>query len=209
MFADPNTEIGDIFRSPSPFYEIGRDHEPINKRDVFVHKPGGNPEIFGKYYTRMKELLAEAVDEIELGQTSVPQSQRLGFDAEAIPIRWFYHTIRSTVNFYASCQLRDRMLKLASKEARTAQDAAEAKTIYEKWRLVLLDEKANAEAAMPVMAADMRLDFYYGYSGGKSHSFFHGTDMIKAKLTVLENEINNFLPSLLQRCEAGKTVEPN
>jgi hypothetical protein len=61
---------------------------------------------------------------------------------------------------------------------------------------VLLDEKANAVEALPVMEADMRLDFYYG----GDHTFSHGAEMIRAKLHILEKEIDEFLPSLARRC---------
>jgi hypothetical protein len=208
MFADPNTPTPDLFQSPNPFYEIGSENKPIDKRQAFIREPRGNSLLFEKYYSRMEERLSNAKDEIDQAQESIPLSHRLVFDAEALPVRWFWHTIRSTVNFYKSCRLRDAMLKLAAKPSRTADDAVEAKSIYDKWRSILLDEKANAEAALPVMAADMRLDFYYGYSGGKSHSFFHGADMIKAKLAVLDGEINAFLPSLLKQCEVRGVPRP-
>ena len=47
---------------------------------------------------------------------------------------------------------------------------------------------------MPVMAADMRLDFYHGFAGSVAPGKAHGTDMIRKKLEILETEINQFLP---------------
>jgi hypothetical protein len=56
------------------------------------------------------------------------------------------------------------------------------------------------------MAADMRLDFYHGFGGGAAPGAFHGTDMIRKKLKVLEAELNQFLPLLARRC--GFAPEP-
>jgi hypothetical protein len=42
----------------------------------------------------------------------------------------------------------------------------------------------------------MRLDFYYG----GDHTFSHGGEMIRAKLQILEKEIDGFLPALARRC---------
>ena len=42
------------------------------------------------------------------------------------------------------------------------------------------------------MAADMRLDFYFG----GDHSFSHGVDVLKAKLKIIDTELNDFLPKL-------------
>ena len=39
------------------------------------------------------------------------------------------------------------------------------------------------------MEADVRLDFYYGHD----HKYAHGTDMIKAKLDFINEEINHGL----------------
>ena len=57
---------------------------------------------------------------------------------------------------------------------------------------MLEDEKRNAEEALPLMRQDMRLDPYFG----GDHTFSHGEKMIEAKLTSLDEEINEYLPSL-------------
>ncbi len=72
----------------------------------------------------------------------------------------------------------------------------EARRTYDRWREVLLDEQANATEALPVMEADVRLDFYYG----GDHTFAHGADMIRAKLELIEQEITEFLPALARKC---------
>jgi hypothetical protein len=57
------------------------------------------------------------------------------------------------------------------------------------------------------MAADMRLDFYYGFAGRVAPGQAHGADMIRKKLELLETEINEFLPALAKRC--GVVPEPS
>ncbi|MEM2935672.1 MAG: hypothetical protein QW231_00655, partial [Candidatus Bathyarchaeia archaeon] len=162
----------------------------------FVTSPTGNVPVFGKFYRQMEALLKKAADEIETASPLVPDRHRLTFDAEASAIRWFYHTARTEANFYESCQLRDQLLAFASQGTKKPDDITKAFKIYDRWREVLLDERANAAEALPVMEADMRLDFYYG----GDHTFPHGTDMIQAKLRILDQEINEFLPALAQRC---------
>ena len=68
--------------------------------------------------------------------------------------------------------------------------------MFDRWRTVLLDEKANTQEALPLAEADMRLDCYYGID----HAFPHVTDMIRAKLEVLNREIDDTLPQLARRC---------
>ena len=48
---------------------------------------------------------------------------------------------------------------------------------------------------MPIIAADVRLDAYYG----GDHTFSHTADMLQAKLEILEVELTQFLPSLAAR----------
>lgn len=60
------------------------------------------------------------------------------------------------------------------------------------WQQVLLDERENCEAALPLIEADMRLDPYCGID----HSFPHGADRIRKKLAVLQNEIEGYSPWL-------------
>ena len=141
---------------------------------------------------------AKAVAEIETASRWVTDPYRLTFDAEASPIRWFHHTARTQANFYESCRLRDRLLALAGKpdKDRTAAEQAQARKDYARWREVLLDEKANSTEALPVMEADVRLDFYYG----GDHKFSHGGDMIRAKLELIDREIDEFLPALARKC---------
>ena len=85
------------------------------------------------------------------------------------------------------------MLELAAAES---PDSAEARELYDPWRRILLDERANARAALPVARADVRLDFHYG----GDHTFPHLTEMLEAKLELLEKELNELLPDIARRC---------
>jgi hypothetical protein len=121
-------------------------------------------------------------------------------------LRWFYHTFRSTANYYESCLLRDKLIALAKEQEHTPTKVTEARALLARWRGVLLDEKANSSEALPVMVADMRLDFYYGFGGGAAPGQARGSAMIRKKLEILETEINLFLPALAKRC--GVELEP-
>jgi hypothetical protein len=192
MCADPEAQL------PEAFYGSirGRPRHPI-----FITSPtltgasGSMPAIIGSY-RRMKQLLELAVAEMDIAGPLVPERNRLMFDAEDISIRWFYHTVRTEMNFYESCYLRDRLLKLAAQVRTTDPRLAEARQIYDRWRQVLLDEQANTTEALPLMEADARLDFYKR----KDHVIFPpGGDMLRAKLQVIDHEINEYLPGLARR----------
>ena len=142
--------------------------------------------------------MTSAAGEIADAEPLVKPTDRLSFEAEASPLRWFYHTARTEANFYESCQLRDQLLAFAGRprEEKTTAEITRMRPVYDRWCAVLLDEKANAAEALPVMEKDMRLDFHYG----GDHTFSHGAEMIRAKLQILEKEIDEFLPSLARRC---------
>jgi hypothetical protein len=196
MCPDPEAKLPEVFYGLYLFRAEITDAEGLKRHPTFVTSPTGNIPVFGKFYRQMEALLKKAVDEIEAASPLVPDRHHLMFDAEASAIRWFYHTARTEANFYESCQLRDKLLTLVSQATKKQDDIAKTLQIYNRWREVLLDEKANAAEALPVMEADMRLDFYYG----SDHTFSHGADMIQAKLKIIDHEINEFLPALAQRC---------
>ena len=147
----------------------------------------------------------------------VPAACRLSFSAEASSIRWFYRTQRTHSNFYRSCAVRDRFFPRSSAEdTRSSQDdpsaplegstvrraldvrghTDEAATrLLAQWRRVLWDELENTRAALPLAEADVRLDCQYG----RDHSFSHVTDMIRAKLELLEAEIDVLLPDIASK----------
>jgi hypothetical protein len=192
MCVDPTAHIPDEFT--------------MNGGASFVLPPTGDVPVFARFYRRMADSLARAVAEINLADPLAPTTDRVAYDAEASTLRWFYHTCRSTANYYESCLLRDKFLAMEKAPEQFPGNVAEANSLYAQWQKVLLDERENARAAMPVMAADMRLDFYYGFAGHVAPGKAHGLDMIRKKLEILETEINQFLPSLAKRC--GLEVAP-
>ena len=180
MCADPNAKLPDEFKTAAGA--------------SFVCAPTGNIPIFAKFYRKMAAALTLAAKEIDQADKVVSKTNRLAYNAETSNIRWFYHTFRSTANYYEACLLRDKLLALVKKQDKSPEELAEAKNLYTQWRKILLDEKKNSIESIPVMAADIRLDFYYGYNGAPGQ--FHGPEMIRKKLEILETEINEFLPSV-------------
>jgi hypothetical protein len=189
MLADPEAGAPAGFPAPNP-------EGPV------LPSARGDVETWGNCYRQMQEHLGEAVAELALAEPLVPDRCRSTFLAEALPTRWLYHTARTHANFYESCRLRDRLHALAAEPGLSPAERAEAQQMLLRWREVLLDEKANATDALPIMQADVRLDFHY-----HSHTALpHGADLIRAKLSALEKEITLYLPALAARCgvsEAG------
>jgi hypothetical protein len=172
------------------------DDEGMKLRPTYYTSPTGNVPVFGRMYREMEARLRAAATRIDEAELLVPARLKALFISETDPIRWFYHTARTEANFYESCQIRERVLKLANAPSRNAEQQAEAKKLIARWREIMLDEKQNTEQARPVMARDTRLDYYYG----GDHSFSHGVDVLDAKLKVLDSELNQFLPSTAARC---------
>jgi hypothetical protein len=176
-----------VFYGRFLFRAEATDAEGLRLRPTFISQPDNRSPAFGNAYRRMEELMQWAVAEIEAASPLVGQRHRLTFESESSPIRWLYHTVRTEANFFESCRLRDRLSR--------GDDLSEALTDYRRWLAVLKDEKANAEASLPVMEADVRLDMYYG----GDHTFSHGADMIRAKISIIDREINVYLPSLARK----------
>ena len=78
----------------------------------------------------------------------------------------------------------------------SAEEKARATELYTEWRAILLDELKNTRTAAPIARADVRLDFYYR----GDHMFNHLWDMVDAKIELLEQELEVFLPSVAARC---------
>jgi hypothetical protein len=198
MCADPAAELPKVFHGQFLFMGESVDADGLQFRPTFVTSPTGNVPVFGMFYRNMEACLKEAMAELDLAIPLVPEQYRATFDEACSSIRWFYHTARTAANFYESCQLRDTLLKFAEQESRTPETIEQHRVMLVRWEQILHDEKANAEAALPLVEADMRLDCYYG----TDHKFSHGADMIRAKLQLLETEIGTVLPDIGQRCGA-------
>ncbi len=199
MCADPSAPLPPVFMGRYLFHGEVTDAEGLKLCPTYYKSPTGNVAVFGKMYRKMEDRLRLAVECVDGAQTSVPARQKTVFASETSPIRWFYHTARTEANFYESCQLRDRILQLVKKPKRSVEENAEARKLLARWREVLEDEKQNTEQALPVMAGDMRLDFYFG----GDHSFSHGVDVLNAKLKIIERELSRFLPGLAKQLDEG------
>ncbi len=65
----------------------------------------------------------------------------------------------------------------------------------DRWRAVLVDERENAAAVLPIGQADMRLDRYFG----GDHAFSHMTWMLRAKLGTIDQVIATVRPRIARR----------
>jgi hypothetical protein len=159
----------------------------------FTDAPGGTKAAdFLKCYETMLTHMEKAVAAIEIAAPLVPPQNRMLFDSQAWPTRWFYHSVRTQVNFCRSCLLRDEVLPLTAKRELSPEERAHARTLLQQWRTVLTDELANTRAAAPIPRADVRLDCYFR----GDHMFNHLWDMIAAKEQLLQAELDTFLPGL-------------
>lgn len=189
MCADPKATVPELFDGYYLFLAEIADAEGMKKLPTYEVNPTGNVPVFGRFYREMEKAMKQAVDAMDAARPLVDERHKLMFDAEDSPTRWFYHTARTEANFYESCQLRDKLW--AAVDAKE-KDLEALKKDYERWRVVLTDELENARASQPVMAGDVRLDFHFG----GDHTFSHGTDMIAAKIALLEKELGETLPAL-------------
>ncbi len=196
MCVSPTAKLPEVFFGQFLFMGEATDAEGLRFRPIYVSSPTGNVPVFGRFYRQMESCLRKAVNELEAAKPLVPGQYRLTFEAECSPVRWFYHTARTQANFYESCQLRDALLAFTQQKERGSNAIEKHRQMFERWRQVLLDEKANTETALPLVERDMRLDCYYGID----HAFPHTADMIRAKLRLLEEEIGETLPAVASRC---------
>ena len=196
MCADPDAQLPREFYGQYGYYaEVNPDLVAV-PRPTFVTIPTGNEMVFPKFYRQMVELLKKAVDAIAAAEPLVDDAHRLTFDSEALMVRWFYHVARTEANFYDSFLLRRelgrQLQRIEGGTALTPEERETAIAQMTRWRIVLRDELANSQEALPVMEADMRLDFkYMGYCPGP--------EMIRAKIAILQKEIDEYLPSLAVR----------
>jgi hypothetical protein len=198
MIADKNAEVSELFDGYYLFLAEKKLSDGLKSHPTyFVDAPGREQvEAFCKSYDKMKDYLAQANAELDKAAPLVPEQNRILFESQAHPIRWLYHSVRTQSNFSRSCVIRDELIPLSQEKSLTAEKKARAAELYAEWRAVLLDELENTRAAAPIARADVRLDFYYR----GDHMFNHLWDMVDAKAELLEKEIEEFLPSVAERC---------
>lgn len=194
MCADRDALLPQVFYGQYLFRAEMTEAEGLELRPTFW-RDVANAEPLIRCYRQMHALLQRALGELGQAAQSVPARCRIPFEAEVGQIRWFYHTVRTEVNFYESCTLRDRITALLVKRERTPEETQMGLALCERWRETLLDEWQNAREALPLAQADVRLDFYYG----GDHTFPHLEDMLQAKIKLVRAEIDQFLPSVAGR----------
>jgi hypothetical protein len=195
MCANKDRPLPEVFYGRYLFQAEIKDSEGLKKLPTFFTEPRGDVKVFGESYRQMEEHLRQAATKIRQASPRVDDRHRLTFDAEAVPILWFYHTARTHANFYESCQIRDSLAPLLSKSSLSTDERQNAEKLMARWKEVLVDEQTNTAEALPLLQRDMRLDPYYG----GDHTFSHGEDMIQAKLAILQEEISQYLPSLEEK----------
>ena len=149
--------------------------------------------MFQRYYEQMEDRLKQAADEMNRARLLTPAACQLMFDAEDLPIQWFYRTARTQANFYASHQLREKLLEVTEREE---PNLDQANSLYLAWQETLRDERENTRAAIEIAEQDPRLDCYHR----GDHSFSHLTDMLRAKQLLLEQELHEYLPAMAREC---------
>jgi hypothetical protein len=203
MIADKTAEVPELFDGYYLFLAEMKLSDGLKAHPTyFVDAPGGRQvEAFCKSYDKMKDHLARANAELDKAIPLVPEQNRVLFESQAYPIRWLYASVRTQSNFSRSCLIRDELIPLSQEKSLTAEKRARATELYAEWRAILLDELENTHAAAPIARADVRLDFYYR----GDHMFNHLWDMVDAKASLLEREIEEFLPSVAARCGVDTT----
>ncbi|HVT30476.1 MAG TPA: hypothetical protein VHE81_20875 [Lacipirellulaceae bacterium] len=197
MCAQRERPLPQVFYGQYLFHAEAKDSEGLTKEPTFLTSPNNNLPAFADLYRKMKDALAQAAADMHDSAPLVDDRHRLTYDAEAWPILWFYHTARTHSNFYESCRLRDALTALSAKPNLSAREKADAMAMLAAWKNVLEDERQNTKQALPLVQHDMRLDPYYG----GDHTFSHGAQMIEAKLAILQQEIDDYLPSLAAKFE--------
>jgi hypothetical protein len=186
MCADVNYEL------PDGFYGVFKYPVKTGVLDSQVN----SGLLFAEYYRKMEQAAYKAVQCIGNIQGSVASEYKLTYESQRVAIRWLYHTARTSANLYESFSLRDKLLAALNSRTAGAVEIDQLRLDYQKWMNIMIDEKQNAQEALPLMQADIRLDFYYGYYGDKPWPHRHGVEMIADKLEILEYEINEYLPSV-------------
>jgi hypothetical protein len=181
MLADPDAELPDVF-----FVRRSRTNRP-----VFDDYPRGNVEVFATTYGQMRQLLGQAVRDLDVAETHVPDCNRPVFDAEAAAVRFLFHTTRTQENFYRAFLMRNRFFELVRDPDVATQHQDEAATTLALWETVLKDELDNARTALAVAEQDPRL---YQLA-----AFSRDPETLRTKILILQNELDSFLPDLARR----------
>jgi hypothetical protein len=198
MIADKTAEVSDLFDGYYLFLAEKKLSDGLKSHPTYFVDASGRSKVdaFNKSYAKMKGYLEKANAALDKARPLVPEQNKLLFESQAYPTQWLYHSVRTQSNFNQSCQIRDELIPLSQKDGLTVAEKEQARLLYTKWRTVLEDELENSRAAAPIARADVRLDCYYR----GDHMFNHLWDMVDAKIELLEDELDVFLPFVAARC---------
>jgi hypothetical protein len=175
-------------------------HTVVRVRDdgtVEAENPPGNSiSSFGRRYRAMLKLVDEAVDSLEQATSAKSNTSNIMFASELSIARWFQETLRSTANFYEAYELRN-----CARNNSSDLSKHDRMVCHEKLVMLVQDEVRNTQAALQTVLADVRLDVYFQPFLGVAHT----SEMIKAKLRLLDREEHIYLPALAKEIAAASS----
>ncbi len=198
MIADKDAEVPEVFNGYYLFLLEKTLSDGLKSRPTYFTEAPGRTQVdaFNKSYAKMEEFLAKANAELDKAEPLVPEQNKILFESQAYPIRWLYHSVRTQSNFSKSCLIRDELIPLSKQESLTKDEQERAQQLYTEWQSILQDELKNAQIAAPIARADVRLDCYFR----GDHMFNHLWDMVDAKIALVEQELEVFLPQIAKKC---------
>ena len=121
------------------------------------------------YYRVAEGYLERAVNALDRAEPMVANRCQTVYEAETLPIRWFYHTVKTCGNVYECFRLRNKADKASLLRLEN----------------LLVEEKENTLQAMPIAQKDPRIDTLHR----GDHSFHSLRAMMQAKIQLLNMQI--------------------
>jgi len=171
---------------PLPVYDL-------NPEYVSEYAGPESLPVLETYYRVVQDHLERAVALLNEADPLIPERLRIVYDAETLPIRWFYHTARTIGNFYESFRLTCKLKNLIEViSTASSEEIRKGENALERLKKVLHDEKQNALDAVIIAGKDARLETLYRVD----HSFSKLTDMLHAKIELIDKQIAEEIPKL-------------
>ena len=171
----------------------------VKPNEIFGYTGPECIPVLETYYRVLENHLKRAVSLLDEADPLVPERNKMIFEAETLPIRWFYLTARTLGNVYESFRLTAELRKLAEiYRADNPIHAENAAKIVERFKEVLTDEKYNTLLALPIAQMDPRIETLHR----RDHSFSRLGDMLEAKIDLLDEQMKCCVPS-----ENGLTMD--
>ena len=167
-----------MMNNPSHSYDLSTDKH--------VDCPGEKGiVVLETYYRVVQSHLERAAEAVKEARGLVPSELATVFEAETLPILWFYHTLRTCGNLY---ELNRIVMELKGERDK---GEGEIRRRIERLREILLDEKQNTLESLPIAQRDTRMEVQRG-----DFSLYTLVDMMRAKLELLDVQIEVRLPEL-------------